>query len=224
MPQTLTLLAKWRLLQAINADPKVKPIGVMVAVAMLDNLNTKTLRCDPSARNVAQRINRSERTVRTGWQNLIDAGWLRARRRRRSWAYEFAFERMSDRKNPASHDERDRKIPSHQTACDLQESALQKSASKYGKDSIRESQNTGRGRLTASPSSLESEIDKGARAHESAHRDLDSWHPSPAGIELARQHGLTDTEIEAQLPIFREANVAASDLDKAWRDWLVIPF
>jgi hypothetical protein len=154
MPE-ITLLTKSRLLQAINADPRVTPMGVKVAVAMLDNLNTKTGRCDPSAGNIAKRVARTERTVSTGRQNLIDTGWLKAKPRRRTWAYEFAFERLCGPKESSDHNDHAPKESSDHDACAPKESsdhtgrapkesAPQESSDKYGKDSNREDSKPGR--------------------------------------------------------------------------------
>jgi hypothetical protein len=70
------LLTKWKLLQAIVADPLVDACGKLVAARLLDHCNTKTGRYDPSYQTVADAIGYSRRHVMRAVRGLVAAGWI----------------------------------------------------------------------------------------------------------------------------------------------------
>jgi hypothetical protein len=94
------LLTKWKLLQAIIADPSVDACGKLVAVRLLDHCNTKSGRCDPSYKTIADAIGYSRRHVIRAVACLAAAGWIVTKRkvtagRLASNDFAFAWERAA---------------------------------------------------------------------------------------------------------------------------------
>ena len=93
-----TLLEKWKLLGAIMADSSLPCSAKVIAFSILDHLNTKTGRCDPSLVGLAERTSTPKRTVIRAIQALVDAGYFRVRHgggRRRRNSYMPAWETVT---------------------------------------------------------------------------------------------------------------------------------
>jgi hypothetical protein len=71
-----SLLDKWRLLQAIIAEPDLSPAAKFVAVRLLDHANSRTGRCSPSYDTIARGIGLTRRRVIDGVKELEAAGWI----------------------------------------------------------------------------------------------------------------------------------------------------
>lgn len=76
----ITLLMKWRMLQAIILHPAMKSSAGVVAARLLDHLNTTSLRCNPSYATIAQATGISRDTVMSSVQDLEAAGFLKVKR------------------------------------------------------------------------------------------------------------------------------------------------
>ncbi|MFZ1088338.1 MAG: helix-turn-helix domain-containing protein, partial [Xanthobacteraceae bacterium] len=93
-----TLLERWLLTQALNADPKLSASAKSVAVALLGFVNSKTGECFPPFEKIAARCHVSKRTVARATRDLEWRGWVRIERDeggdRNSNRYHFAFDRI----------------------------------------------------------------------------------------------------------------------------------
>jgi hypothetical protein len=110
----ITLLMKWTMLQAIIRHPAVKSSGVEVAARLLDHLNTKSLRCDPSYATIAEATGISRDTVMSSVQDLESAGFLKVDRsvepgeraakgqRLPSNSFEFDFSKIARSEKPTT--------------------------------------------------------------------------------------------------------------------------
>jgi hypothetical protein len=87
----ISLLDKWRLLQAIITDPRLSPTAKVVAGALLDCLNWQTGRCYPSLAHLAKRVGKKRGVISAAICRLIECGWLFRPRRRGASSYRFAF-------------------------------------------------------------------------------------------------------------------------------------
>ena len=87
----ISLLDKWRLLQAIITDPRLSPTAKVVAGALLDCLNWQTGRCYPSLAHLAKRVGKKRGVISAAICRLIESGWLFRPRRRGASSYRFAF-------------------------------------------------------------------------------------------------------------------------------------
>ncbi|WP_367278288.1 helix-turn-helix domain-containing protein [uncultured Alsobacter sp.] len=105
MTEPITLLAKWRLAQAIAADPNTPPSALRVALRLLDHLNGKTGRCDPAHATIGAALGIGRRTVVDAIHALERAGWLRVERGGgdpnapngySTNSYQFAVERLGE--------------------------------------------------------------------------------------------------------------------------------
>jgi helix-turn-helix protein len=92
----ISLLDKWRLLQAIITDPRLSPTAKVVAGALLDCLNCQTGRCYPSLAHLAKRVGKKRGVISAAICRLIECGWLFRRRRRGASSYRFAFGRLQE--------------------------------------------------------------------------------------------------------------------------------
>jgi hypothetical protein len=90
----ISLLNKWRLLQAILADSDLSPTAKVVAGVLLDCLNCKTGKCYPSLAYLAARIGKKRRVISAAITQLRQRGWISRRGRRGSSVYDFAFDRL----------------------------------------------------------------------------------------------------------------------------------
>jgi biotin operon repressor len=110
----ITLLTKWKMQQAIIQHPAVKSSGVEVAARLLDHLNTKSLRCDPSYATIAEATGLSRDTVMSSVQDLESAGFLKVNRsvelgeraakgqRLPSNSFEFDFSKVARSEKPTT--------------------------------------------------------------------------------------------------------------------------
>ena len=78
----VTLLHKWRLLQAILADHELSPSAKLVAVRLLYHHSSQTGRCSPSYQTLAEGAGLSRRTVIDGVRELKAWSWVPAARRK----------------------------------------------------------------------------------------------------------------------------------------------
>ncbi len=72
-----TLLMKWRLVQAMNADDSLTRGAIKTALALLDHCNSRTGLCNPSRATIAAETNTDLSTVKRSVRQLIEAGWFR---------------------------------------------------------------------------------------------------------------------------------------------------
>ena len=73
---TVTLLLKWRMLQAIMLDRSLSPAAKAVAARLLDRYNTKTHRCDPSYQTLSEDTGYTRRQVIRAASELRQQGWI----------------------------------------------------------------------------------------------------------------------------------------------------
>ena len=69
-----TLLDKWKVLGAVMADRSLQGAAQSVAFFLLNHLNSKTGRCDPSVDTLCQQSGLSRRGVQKALQQLVDRG------------------------------------------------------------------------------------------------------------------------------------------------------
>ncbi len=89
----VTLLAKWQLLVAAIGDARLSPLAKIVLAILLDCLNARSGRCDPSHATIAARIAADERSVRRAIRELRDGGLVSVKRRRGTALYTINFDR-----------------------------------------------------------------------------------------------------------------------------------
>ncbi len=73
---TVSLHDKWLFLGAVMADPALPGSAKSGAYFLLDHLNTKSERCDPSLVGLAERMEMSRQSAIDGIAALIDGGYL----------------------------------------------------------------------------------------------------------------------------------------------------
>jgi hypothetical protein len=73
---SITLLMKWKMLQAIIHHHALKPSAGVVAARLLDHLNSTSLRCNPSYATIAEATGISRDTVMSSVQDIEVAGYL----------------------------------------------------------------------------------------------------------------------------------------------------
>jgi hypothetical protein len=96
----ISLFDKWELLRRICADPRrvngraQRGCEVEVAFILLNHLNTRTGRCDPSREKIATQLHMSVRAVARALTNLREWGYFRTARQgwHRSSAYSPVFD------------------------------------------------------------------------------------------------------------------------------------
>lgn len=93
-----TLAERMDLLHAINLDPELSASAVVVALALMSFVNSKTGECFPTFESIAERSRVSKRTVATATQDLELRGWVAIERDeggdREANRYHFAFDRV----------------------------------------------------------------------------------------------------------------------------------
>jgi hypothetical protein len=102
---SVSLLAKWRLLQFIFADARLSQSGKIVAGVLLDCLNTGTGRCDPSIETMQARSGLGRRSVTRAISELRETEWISQKRRRGTATYSFNF--ADDDEPEAAHQRAD---------------------------------------------------------------------------------------------------------------------
>jgi hypothetical protein len=88
---SVTLLAKWRLLQCIFANARLSQSAKVIAGILLDCLNTETERCDPSLTFLEARSGLKRRRICEVLEELREHDVLRQKRRRGTSTYRFNF-------------------------------------------------------------------------------------------------------------------------------------
>lgn len=73
---TRSLLDKWQMLGVIMADPKLSGSARVVGYFLLDHLNLKTGRCDPSLVGLAEEMGVNESTALRGVKALVERGYF----------------------------------------------------------------------------------------------------------------------------------------------------
>jgi len=95
-----SLVERWQLVQAINADSELSASAKIVTVALMGFVNSKTGECFPTFEKIAACCHVSKRTVATATQELERRGWVAIERDeggdRESNRYRFAFSRIRD--------------------------------------------------------------------------------------------------------------------------------
>ena len=86
---SVSLLSKWRVLQAMFADDRLRHSAAVVGGVLLDFLNTETLQCNPSAGLLEGKCGLKRRAVLGALDELRTAGWVVQRRRRGTSCYSF---------------------------------------------------------------------------------------------------------------------------------------
>jgi hypothetical protein len=93
-----SLLERWQLIQAINADPELSASAKTVAVALLGFVNSKTGECYPALEKIMARCHVSKATAVRATQALESRRWVMIERDaggdRESNRYYFAFDRI----------------------------------------------------------------------------------------------------------------------------------
>jgi DNA-binding transcriptional MocR family regulator len=93
----VTLLVKWRMLQAILRDRDLSPAAKAVAASLLDRYNTKSGRCNPSYQTLADDTGYDRRQIMRAAADLRRQGWITTSRgasRLPSNEFEFAWLRV----------------------------------------------------------------------------------------------------------------------------------
>jgi|SRR5581483_5658922 len=89
----VTLLAKWQCLSGAIRNARLSPLAKIVLAILLDCLNTRSRRCDPSHATIAARVGADERSVRRAIRELRDGGLIAVKRRRGTALYTINFDR-----------------------------------------------------------------------------------------------------------------------------------
>jgi hypothetical protein len=96
---TVTLLLKWRMLQAILLDRSLSPAAKAVAARLLDRYNTKTHQCNPSYRTLSAESGYTRRQVIRAASELRQQNWItmsRGARKLPSNEFDFAWLKITD--------------------------------------------------------------------------------------------------------------------------------
>jgi hypothetical protein len=100
-----TLVERWQLILAINADPELSASAKIVALALMSFVNSKTGECYPTFEKIMACCHVSKVTVARANQALESHGWVAIERDeggdRESNHYHFAFERIREGTNRA---------------------------------------------------------------------------------------------------------------------------
>jgi hypothetical protein len=97
---TVTLLLKWRMLQAILLDRSLSPAAKVVAARLLDRYNTKTHRCNPSYQTLSGDTGYTRRQVIRAASELRQQGWITTSRgasKLPSNEFDFAWLKITDK-------------------------------------------------------------------------------------------------------------------------------
>jgi hypothetical protein len=93
-----TLVERWQLAQAINADPELSASAKTVAVALLGFVNSKTGECYPALEKIMARCHVSKATAVRATQALESRRWVMIERDtggdREANRYHFVFDRI----------------------------------------------------------------------------------------------------------------------------------
>jgi hypothetical protein len=88
---SVTLLDKWKVLQAIFADARLPQSAKVVAGVLLDKLNSGDRRCNPKVNTLEPLCGLKRRSILAALSELKGTGWLQQKRRRGSSFYTFGF-------------------------------------------------------------------------------------------------------------------------------------
>jgi helix-turn-helix protein len=112
---SIGLLDKWLLQQAIFRDRDLSPTAKVVAGVLLDCLNCRTGECCPSLAYLATRIGKKRRVISAANAQLRQRGWLTRRGRRGSSIYQFDFDRLQQDvvQETGSHEPADAQEPAY---------------------------------------------------------------------------------------------------------------
>jgi Helix-turn-helix domain len=95
-----SLLERWQLIQAINADPELSSSAVKIAVSLMGFVNSTTGACYPNFEKIMAACHVSKATVVRATQMLESRGWVAIERDvggdRESNRYHFAFDRIRE--------------------------------------------------------------------------------------------------------------------------------
>ncbi|MEA3152588.1 MAG: hypothetical protein QOK44_177 [Betaproteobacteria bacterium] len=96
---TVTLLLKWRMLQAILLDRSLSPAAKAIAARLLDRYNTKTHQCNPSYQTLSEDTGYTRRQVIRAASELKQQGWISTSRgvsKLPSNEFDFAWLKITD--------------------------------------------------------------------------------------------------------------------------------
>jgi len=211
----VSLLDKWRLTQAIFADPKLSPTAKVVAGVLLDCLNCKTGKCCPSLAYLATRIGKKSRVISAAITQLRQRGWVRRRGRRGSSVYHFAFDRLQQH-------------GVQETAC----LGAQDSAHEAAQETAHlntwnvESDNRNQEVILPGYSSGLGAAKRNQRQRRARGMPLaEAWQPSENNSTFAIQCGLSEQAIAREAIKFKNYYIGKGipmvDWDRAWQNWCI---
>ncbi|MEP9347796.1 helix-turn-helix domain-containing protein [Xanthobacter sp. KR7-225] len=94
----ITLLDKWRLLQACLVDGTLCSTAKNVFSLLLDHLNSRTGQCNPSVARIASLLSLSRHAIMRSIAELENRGWVKADRKQgKRTDYELRFDRLEVR-------------------------------------------------------------------------------------------------------------------------------
>ena len=128
-----SLLDKWQLLGAVNADPDLPPSAKSTAYFLLNHYNLTSGRCDPSLKGLAEQVGVSVKTITTAIDALAAGGYFERSRGggRERTTY---FPQWLDVKSASQHED-DLAVKSSAGTCEAQRPPAVKSPShEYGKE------------------------------------------------------------------------------------------
>lgn len=96
MSSPVSLLDKWRMVQAVLRDPDLSPAAKVVAGRLLFHLNAITGQCTPSFETLARGAGMARRTAVRAVRELRSSGWVGADRAAGSGSFVLAFDRAAD--------------------------------------------------------------------------------------------------------------------------------
>jgi hypothetical protein len=204
-----TLRRQVKLVISVLENAKFSPLAkVVFALLLLKYRNGKTGRCDPSANTIGALVGRHERIVRGAIDELEAAGEIRTLERKGTSSL-YSFLRFDDREQPRL------KTAGPGPAVFVTPVRL-KTAAKPAEENLL---------------SLRERAPQRLRTKASAQRGTrlpHDWSPSQADRELARRHGLSDSQIETQGTKFRnywtsKPGKAACKLSwsRTWENWVI---
>jgi hypothetical protein len=214
------VLRKVRLAVRVLEHPELSTLAkVVFAELLLKFHNNADDCCNPSAATIGKRIRKAERTVRVAIAELEQAAVLRSQQQRRGGP-EYSFpgldddgeQEVQDRQSPAALEIQDRQIPAARPAENGRQDR-QEPADKPIKRTNKENH----------PS-----LRSGGNQRSKRVRISESWQPSLGSREFALSRGLSTSEINDQVILFRnhwldKAGKTAKKLewDRPFQDWII---
>jgi Helix-turn-helix domain len=225
-PPTISLLGKWRLLQAICGDPSLSPTAKVVAGVLLDCLNCKTRKCCPSLAYLATRIGKKRRVISAAITQLRQRGWIDRRGRRGSSVYDFAFDRLHQDavRETATNQREGVRETAHLDTRNAAYEVAQKPA--HLETGNVESGNRNPEVIRSSYHPAHKTAKGKQRSREARKTRLsEDWQPSENNIAFALQCGLSEQAIPREATKFKNYHIGKGtfmlDWDRAWQNWCI---